>query len=178
MSIEDIKRLQVQELKTILSDHGQPVTGKKADLIHSFLDSGSVCFLWEMRSIPSPTLGSEDLHSVVGRKICMRPSNTIPGDLVNQALFIATMQKTNSVAYVSIAPPKPVIMLGRTKWHKSRVQYYSNSTASFNSSSLIIEHSGDVHPHPGPDSGLVKTIPVHTSNRLTSTNNNPYLSQL
>ena len=38
---------------------------------------------------------------------------------------------------------------------------------------LIIEHSGDVHPHPGPYSGLVKTIPVHTSNRLTSTNNNP-----
>ena len=29
-------------------------------------DSGSVCFLWEMRSIPLPTLGSEDLHSVVG----------------------------------------------------------------------------------------------------------------
>ena len=41
MSIEDIKRLKVQELKMILSDHGQPVTGKKADLIHSFLVSFS-----------------------------------------------------------------------------------------------------------------------------------------
>ena len=29
MSIEDIKRLKVQELKTILSDHGQPVTERR-----------------------------------------------------------------------------------------------------------------------------------------------------
>ena len=35
-SIEEIKRLKVQELKTILSDHGQPVTGKKADLVTAF----------------------------------------------------------------------------------------------------------------------------------------------
>ena len=41
MSIEEIKRLKVQELKTILSDHGQPVMGKKADLIHGFLVSFS-----------------------------------------------------------------------------------------------------------------------------------------
>ena len=40
-SIEEIKRLKVQELKTILSDHGQPVTGKKADLVHGFLVSFS-----------------------------------------------------------------------------------------------------------------------------------------
>ena len=40
-SIEEIKRLKVQELKMILRDHGQPVTGKKADLIHSFLVSFS-----------------------------------------------------------------------------------------------------------------------------------------
>ena len=40
-SIEEIKRLKVQELKMILSNHGQPVTGKKADLIHSFLVSFS-----------------------------------------------------------------------------------------------------------------------------------------
>ena len=38
-SIEEIKRLKVQEPKTILSDHGQPVTGKKADLVHGFLVS-------------------------------------------------------------------------------------------------------------------------------------------
>ena len=30
-SIEEIKRLKVKELKTIYSDHGQPVTGQKAD---------------------------------------------------------------------------------------------------------------------------------------------------
>ena len=41
MSIEEIKRLKVQELKTILSNHGQLVTGKKADLIHGFLVSFS-----------------------------------------------------------------------------------------------------------------------------------------
>ena len=35
-SIEEIKRLKVQEMKTILSEHGQPVTGKKADLVHGF----------------------------------------------------------------------------------------------------------------------------------------------
>ena len=40
-SIEEIKRLKVQELKTILSDHGQVVTGKKADAVHSFLVSFS-----------------------------------------------------------------------------------------------------------------------------------------
>ena len=40
-SIEEIKRLKVQELKTILSNHGQPVTDKKADLIHGFLVSFS-----------------------------------------------------------------------------------------------------------------------------------------
>ena len=33
MYIEEIKRLKVQELKTIFSDHGQPVMGKKADLV-------------------------------------------------------------------------------------------------------------------------------------------------
>ena len=41
MTAVEIKRLKVQELKTILSDHGQPVTGKKADLVHSFLVSFS-----------------------------------------------------------------------------------------------------------------------------------------
>ena len=39
--IEEIKKLKVQELKTILSNHGQPVTGKKADLIQGFLVSFS-----------------------------------------------------------------------------------------------------------------------------------------
>ena len=38
-SIEEIKRLKVQELKTIMSNHGQPVTGKKADVVHGFLVS-------------------------------------------------------------------------------------------------------------------------------------------
>ena len=38
-SIEEIKKLEVQELKTILSDHGQPVTGNKADFVHGFLIS-------------------------------------------------------------------------------------------------------------------------------------------
>ena len=37
VSIEEIKRVKVQELKTILSDHGQVVTGKKADLVHVFI---------------------------------------------------------------------------------------------------------------------------------------------
>lgn len=32
-SIEEIKRKKVYELKKILSDHGQPITGKKADLV-------------------------------------------------------------------------------------------------------------------------------------------------
>ena len=41
MSIEEIKRLKVQELKTILSDHGQPVKENKADLFHGFLVSFS-----------------------------------------------------------------------------------------------------------------------------------------
>ena len=41
VSIQEIKRLKVQELKMVLSDHGQPVTGKKADLVHGFLVSFS-----------------------------------------------------------------------------------------------------------------------------------------
>ena len=40
-SIEEIKRLKVQELKMILSDYGQSVTEKKADLVHGFLVSFS-----------------------------------------------------------------------------------------------------------------------------------------
>ena len=32
-SIEEIKRLKVQEMNTILSDYGQSVTGNKADLV-------------------------------------------------------------------------------------------------------------------------------------------------
>ena len=35
-SMEEIKRLKVQELKTILSNHGKAVTEKKADLVHVF----------------------------------------------------------------------------------------------------------------------------------------------
>ena len=41
VSIQEIKRLKVQELKMVLSDHGQPVMGKKADLVHGFLVSFS-----------------------------------------------------------------------------------------------------------------------------------------
>ena len=41
-SSEEMKRLKVKELKTILSDHGQP--GRKADLVHSFLVSFSSVF--------------------------------------------------------------------------------------------------------------------------------------
>ena len=41
VSIQEIKRLKVQELKMVLSDRGQPVTGKKADLVHGFLVSFS-----------------------------------------------------------------------------------------------------------------------------------------
>ena len=40
-SIEEIKRLQTQELWTIINDHGQPMTGKKADAVHGFLVSFS-----------------------------------------------------------------------------------------------------------------------------------------
>ena len=40
-SIEEIKRLKVQELKTISRDHGQLVKGKKADLVHGFFVSFS-----------------------------------------------------------------------------------------------------------------------------------------
>ena len=32
-SLEAIKKLKVEELKNILRDRGQPVTGKKADLV-------------------------------------------------------------------------------------------------------------------------------------------------
>ena len=50
MSIEEIKRLKVQELKTILSNNGQPVTVKKADLVHGFL----VSFSSVLRLFPNP----------------------------------------------------------------------------------------------------------------------------
>ena len=54
--IEEIKRLKVQELKTILSDHGQPVTGKKADLVHGFL----VSFSSVSRLSPDPFLSKSN----------------------------------------------------------------------------------------------------------------------
>ena len=57
--IEEIKRLKVQELKTILSNHGQPVTGKKADLIQGFLVSfSSVSQLFSIHFSVNQTLHS------------------------------------------------------------------------------------------------------------------------
>ena len=66
MSIEEIKRLKVQELKTILRDHGRPVTGKKADLIHGFLVSFSSVsrhFLDPFLSIASITFAISPLFT-------------------------------------------------------------------------------------------------------------------
>ena len=65
-SIEEIKRLKVQELKTILSDHGQPVTGKKADLIHGFFvsfSSVSRLFLDPFLSISNTTFAISPLFT-------------------------------------------------------------------------------------------------------------------
>ena len=36
------------------------------------------------------------------------------------------------------------------KWLKSRIQYYSNNTASYNLTTTAILACGDVHPNPGP----------------------------
>ncbi|CAB4035269.1 Hypothetical predicted protein, partial [Paramuricea clavata] len=36
------------------------------------------------------------------------------------------------------------------KWLKSRIQYYSNTTASYNLTTTAILACGDVHPNPGP----------------------------
>ncbi len=38
----------------------------------------------------------------------------------------------------------------KLKWLKSRVQYYSNTSASYNLTTTAILVCGDVHPNPGP----------------------------
>ena len=46
----------------------------------------------------------------------------------------------------------------KLKWMKSRISYYSNSTATFN----ILLVCGDIHPHLGP---------IHPSSRLNTNTN-------
>ena len=51
-----------------------------------------------------------------------------------------------------MTPNKGLLLRTRKrKWFKSRISYYSNTTASFNSMVISLLVSGDVHPHPGPE---------------------------
>ncbi|CAB3996877.1 Hypothetical predicted protein [Paramuricea clavata] len=44
----------------------------------------------------------------------------------------------------------PASIPTKHKWLKSRIQYYSNTTASYNLTTTAILACGDVHPNPGP----------------------------
>ena len=58
-----------------------------------------------------------------------------------------------------------LLEIRKKKWFKCRVNFYSNSDATFNVMELCIERSGDVHPMPGPSDNCISEIPVRISSR-------------
>ena len=60
-----------------------------------------------------------------------------------------------------MSPNKGLLLrTGTRKWFKSRISYYSNATASFNSMVISLLVSGDVHPHPGSEVSSQNSVQI------------------
>ena len=58
-----------------------------------------------------------------------------------------------------------LLKIRKRKWFKRRVTFYTNSDATFNVMELCIEHSGEVHPMPGPSDNCTSEITARISSR-------------
>ena len=81
------------------------------------------------------------------------------------SLTLRRLNTANEPCVVAIQWKLVLLKIRKKKWFKCRVNFYSNSDATFNVMELCIERSGDVHPMPGPSDNCTSEIPVRISSR-------------
>lgn len=81
------------------------------------------------------------------------------------SLTLRRLNTANEPCVLNIQFKLVLLKIRKKKWFKCRVNFYSNSDATFNVMELCIERSGDVHPMPGPSDNCTSEIPVRISSR-------------
>ena len=87
------------------------------------------------------------------------------------SLTLRRLNTANEPCVVAIQWKLVLLKIRKRKWFKCRVNFYSNSDATFNVMELCIERSGDVHPMPGPSDNCTSEIPVRISSRSYNNGN-------
>lgn len=81
--------------------------------------------------------------------------------LENPICMVGNKQGVTNGPTGSVIRPVFIVCSTKPKWGRSRISYYSNTSATFNCTLSAILICGDVHPHPGPES----QIPVRITSR-------------
>ena len=109
-----------------------------------------------------------NLHSVVLARIIFELDTAVDN---YGSLTLRRSNTANEPCVVAIQWKLVLLKIRRRKWFKCRVNFYSNSDATFNVMELCIERSGDVHPMPGPNDNSTSEITLRISSRYRGYNN-------